>query len=172
MRRRWDVSVRVASFRCAAIPRKRLRAATAASTPAAGAFDTPQQAADALVDAAEKFDVAALTQILGPDGKDIVFSGEFAQDRKHAADFAAQAREKKSVSVDPKTGVRAFLLVGNEDWPFPVPLVKRGGKWPLTAKPAGRNCCTAASAPMNWMPSRSAMATWKRSTNMRFSSAG
>ena len=107
--------------------------------PAAGArsFDTPQQAADALVDAAEKFDVAALTQIFGPDGNDIVFSGEFAQDRKHAADFAAEAREKKSVSVDPKSGNRAFLLVGNEDWPFPVPLVKRGEKWFFDGK-AGR----------------------------------
>jgi len=100
-------------------------------------FDTPQQAADALVDAAGNFDVAALTSIFGPDGNDIVFSGEFAQDRKHAADFAAQAREKKNVSVDPKSGNRAFLLVGNEDWPFPVPLVKRGGKWFFDSK-AGR----------------------------------
>ncbi len=100
-------------------------------------FDTPQQAADALVDAAEKFDLVALTQIFGPDGDDIVFSGEFAQDRKHATDFAAEAREKKSVSVDPKNGSRAFLLVGNEDWPFPVPLVKRGEKWFFDGK-AGR----------------------------------
>jgi hypothetical protein len=56
-------------------------------------------------------------------------AGEFAQDRKRAADFAVQAREKKSVSIDPKSGNRAFLLVGNEKWPFPVPLVKRGEKW-------------------------------------------
>src|SRR5690242_13085198 len=128
-----------------------LRAQPPASKPAASAaaataapawsggklFDTPRQAADALVDAAERFDVAALTQIFGPDGSDIVFSGEFAQDRKHAADFAAQAREKKSVSVDPKGGNRAFLLVGNEDWPFPVPIVKRGEKWFFDGK-AGR----------------------------------
>jgi hypothetical protein len=79
--------------------------------------------------AAVNFDVPALTEIFGPDGEDIIFSGEFAQDRKHAADFAAEAREKRSVSVDPKTGARAFLIVGNEDWPFPVPLVKRGEKW-------------------------------------------
>jgi hypothetical protein len=103
----------------------------------ARSFDTARQAADALVDAAEKFDVDALTQIFGPGGEDIVFSGEFAQDRKHAADFAAEAREKKSVSVDPKSGNRAFLLVGNEDWPFPVPLVKKGHKWSFDAK-AGR----------------------------------
>jgi hypothetical protein len=111
--------------------------AATASSAATRMFDTPQQAADALVDAAGNFDVAALTSIFGPDGNDIVFSGEFAQDRKHAADFAAQAREKKNVSVDPKSGNRAFLLVGNEDWPFPVPLVKRGGKWFFDSK-AGR----------------------------------
>jgi hypothetical protein len=97
-------------------------------------FDTPQQAADALVDAAEKHDVATLTQIFGPAGKDIVISGEPALDRKHAADFAAQARQKTNISVDPKTGNRAFLLVGNEDWPFPVPLVRAGGKWFFDSK--------------------------------------
>jgi hypothetical protein len=106
------------------------------AAPSAGAkrFDTPQKAANALVDAAEKFDVVALTEIFGPDGDDVVFSGEFAQDRKRAADFAAEAREKKSVSVDPKSGSRAFLLVGIEDWPFPVPLVKRGDKWFFDSK--------------------------------------
>ena len=92
-------------------------------------FGTPQQAADALVDAADKFDVVRLAQIFGPTGHDVVFSGEFSQDRKHAADFASEAREKKSVSVDPKIGNRAFLIVGNEDWPFPVPIVKKDSKW-------------------------------------------
>lgn len=97
-------------------------------------FDSPQQAANALIDAAEKFDVAALSQIFGPGGEAVVFSGEFAQDRKHAADFAAEAHEKKSVSVDPKNGNRAFLLVGNEDWPFPVPIVKTANKWSFDGK--------------------------------------
>jgi len=100
-------------------------------------FDTSQLAADALVDAAEKFDVDALEAIFGPDGDDIVLSGEYAQDRQRALDFAAQAREKKSVSVDPKTGNRAFLIVGDEDWPFPVPIVKANGRWYFDAK-AGR----------------------------------
>jgi len=100
-------------------------------------FDTPQQAADALVAAAEKFDERVLKEIFGPGGEDIVFSGEYPQDRKRASDFAAEAREKKSVSVDSKKGNRAFLLVGNEDWPFPVPIVKLGAKWAFDAK-AGR----------------------------------
>ena len=110
----------------------------AASAAGAKVFDTPQQAADALVSAAEKFDVAALTEIFGPDGDDVVFSGEFAQDRKRAADFTAQAHEKTKVSVDRKSRNRAFVLVGNEDWPFPVPLVKRGEKWFFDSKAGGQ----------------------------------
>lgn len=104
---------------------------------AAMTFDSPKQAADVLINAAEKFDVTELARIFGPGGDDIVFTGEFAQDRKHAANFAAEAREKESISVDPKTKTRAFVLVGNEDWPFPVPIVKRGAKWTFDAK-AGR----------------------------------
>ncbi len=78
-----------------------------------------------------------LAQIFGTGGEDIVFTGEYPQDRQHAANFVAEAHEKKSVSVDPKSGARAFLLVGDEDWPFPVPLVKTGEKWFFDAK-AGR----------------------------------
>jgi hypothetical protein len=115
-------------------PAKTAPAAPGAPAAVARGFDTPQQAADVLIDAAEKFDVVALAQIFGPHGEDIVFSGEFAQDKQHAANFVAEAREKKSVSVDPKSGNRAFLLVGNEDWPFPVPIVKRGDKWSFDAK--------------------------------------
>jgi hypothetical protein len=97
-------------------------------------FDSPQQAANALVDAAEKFDVGTLEEIFGPGNEDIVLSGEFAQDRERATEFAKQAREKKNISVDPRSGRRAFLLVGKEDWPFPVPIVKTGNRWSFDAK--------------------------------------
>lgn len=100
-------------------------------------FDSPRQAADALVAAAKAFDVAALEEIFGSDGDDIVLSGEFPQDRQRAADFAREAVEKQKISVDPKRANRAFLLVGTEDWPFPVPLVKTGSKWFFDAQ-AGR----------------------------------
>jgi hypothetical protein len=113
------------------------KTAPASAAVAAKTFDSPQQAADALVAAAEQFDQRLLGEIFGPGGEDIVFSGEYPQDRKRAADFAAEAHEKKSVSVDSKKGNRAFLLVGNEDWPFPVPIVKLGAKWAFDAK-AGR----------------------------------
>jgi hypothetical protein len=101
-----------------------------ASASAVKTFDTPQQAADALVSAAEQWDETALAQIFGPDGgDDIAFTGDTVQDRQRATDFAAEAREKKTVSVDTTRGNRAFLLVGNESWPFPVPIVKKGSKW-------------------------------------------
>ena len=100
-------------------------------------FDTPQSAADTLIAAAGKFDVGALTSLFGPGGEDIVFSGEYPQDKQRALDFAAEAKEKMSVAIDPKTGSRAFLLVGNEDWPFPVPIVKQGNRWSFDAD-AGR----------------------------------
>src|SRR5262252_8536937 len=112
-------------------------ASTAESATRAKNFDTPQQAADALVAAAEKFDVPELIEIFGPGGDDIVLTGEYPQDRQRAFDFAAQAHEKQGVSLDRKRGSRAFLMVGNENWPFPVPIVKTSGKWSFDAK-AGR----------------------------------
>ena len=100
-------------------------------------FDTPQQAADAIVEAAEKFDVTALKQIVGAGNADVILSGEEPQDRERTANFAAAAREKMNISVDPKRRSRAFLLVGKDDWPFPMPIVKRGNQWSFDAK-AGR----------------------------------
>ena len=97
-------------------------------------FATPQQAADALIDAAEKFDVAALEDIFGPEGRDIIRTGEDVQDREQARAFAAQARKKKSVALDRRNRNLAFLSIGQDDWPFPVPLIKRGGKWSFDAK--------------------------------------
>ena len=115
------------------------KAAAASTSSASGAkgFDTPQQAVAALIDAAGKFDELDLIQIFGPGGDDIVLTGEYPQDRQRALDFAAEAREKSVVSVDPKNRNRSFLLVGLENWPFPVPIVKRADKWYFDAK-AGR----------------------------------
>lgn len=115
------------------------KAGPATNTVSAGlrGFATPEQAADTLVAAAEDFDVYKLTQLFGSDGMDVVFTGEVALDRQHATNFAAEAHEQKKVTVDPKNGSRAFVLVGKEDWPFPVPLVKRNQQWFFDSK-AGR----------------------------------
>jgi Protein of unknown function (DUF2950) len=112
-------------------------AATAPASAKPEGFATPELAADAIVDAAARFDVAAITRILGRGQQDVVLSGESARDRERAAAFAAQAHEKHEISLNPLNPGRAFLLVGEHDWPFPVPIVKRDGKWSFDAA-AGR----------------------------------
>jgi hypothetical protein len=106
----------------------------AAPADATRTFSSPDAAANALIDAAEKFDVPALEQILGPGGKDIIHTGEPARDREIAQQFAEQGRTQMEVSVDPKTKKRAFLSVGSDNWPFPVPIVKSGTTWSFDSK--------------------------------------
>ena len=89
-------------------------------------FATAPEAANALIDAAEQFDETALAEILGADGYDIVHTGEPARDREVAKEFAALARMKTKVSMPSKNPHRAFLLIGADEWPFPVPIVKAG----------------------------------------------
>ena len=113
--------------------------ATTAAPATAGpqTFESAEKAADALVEAAEKFNVTSLIRLVGSQGEDLVLTGEYAQDRERAEEFAAQARKKKQVALDPKTDARAYLLVGEQDWPFALPIVKRDGRWSFDAA-AGR----------------------------------
>lgn len=112
-------------------------ATKAQSTAKAKSFSSAQAAADALIDAAEKFDLAALTEILGPDSYDIIHTGEPARDREVAQKFAEQARIKTKVSFQPKNPRRAILEIGEDDWPFAVPIIKVGSTWSFDSK-AGR----------------------------------
>jgi hypothetical protein len=100
-------------------------------------FDTPEQAAEALVKAAENYDVPALLEILGDAGKDLVATEDSVNDKNTAAAFAALAHEKHSIKLDPGKPSRAILVVGNNDWPMPVPIVNRNGKWSFDSQ-AGR----------------------------------
>jgi len=109
----------------------------AAGMQGAEPFNSPEQAADTLIEAASKSDTKAMQKIFGLQGYRLISTGEEGQDREHAAEFVAQAKERKTVSIDPKSRNRAFLVVGNEGWPFPVPIVKRNGKWSFDAA-AGR----------------------------------
>jgi hypothetical protein len=110
------------------------------AAPAAGqlAFDSPKQAADALIRAAEANDVPALLKIFGPDGKAIVDSGDAVRDRNDRTKFAEKAREKTNVSLDEADPKKAVLVVGNDDWPLPVPIVETKGKWRFDSKQGRR----------------------------------
>jgi hypothetical protein len=101
--------------------------AAAASQPGQKQFDTPKQAADALIEVAGNFDVTAAKEILGPDSEDIISSEDPVMDKNRALAFAAKAKEKNSIEVDKKDPKRAILLVGNDNFPLPIPIVKRKG---------------------------------------------
>jgi hypothetical protein len=133
-------SLRIPLSACAALAFCFLsRGSEAATTaPEQKGFDTHQLAAEALIQAAETFDVPALTSILGPGSEDLVASEDPVQDKSRAVAFAAKAREKNSTAVDPKNPDRAVFYIGNEEWPLPIPIVKRKGKWYFDTK-AGRD---------------------------------
>ena len=92
-------------------------------------FASHQEAVEALVAAAEKFDEKSLEAILGPNSFDIIHTGEPVRDKEMATEFAAQTRTKQSLTKDPRNPNRLILNVGSDEWPFPVPLVKLGDKW-------------------------------------------
>src|SRR6266853_89980 len=101
--------------------------AASAVQPAQKQFDTPQQAADALIQVAANFDVAAAKEILGPDSEDIVASEDPVQDKNRAAQFAAKAKEKNSVEIDKKNPNRAIVLVGNDEFCFTIGIGSKKG---------------------------------------------
>jgi hypothetical protein len=101
------------------------------------AFATPEAAADSLVAATERFDVAALREILGPEGEDIIASEDTVLDRMNATAFAQEARAALRLERD-STGDVITLVVGLDEWPLPIPLVTDGGQWKFDAA-AGRD---------------------------------
>ena len=110
------------------------KSATATAPVGARAFATTDDAADALIKAAGEFNVDELMAILGPEGKDIVASKDTVQDKNNAQQFAKDAAAKKTVETSKSNPNRATLIVGNNDWPHPVPLVNVNGKWYFDAK--------------------------------------
>jgi len=93
------------------------------------AFDTPEAAAQALIDAAAKNDTAQLAEIFGPQGKSLLTSGNPEQDKAEREEFASIAKGKHMLEKDSMNLDRMILAVGSEDWPYPVPLVRTNGKW-------------------------------------------
>jgi len=135
------LSLRLLVALCCLLSAAVMAQSTAAAKPAASqssrfgrAFDSPQQAADALIKAATDYDVPELLAIFGPDGEQIVTGGDEVQDKKNAIDFAKMAQEKNTVSLSVSDPNVATLMVGGDDWPLPVPIVKKNGKWYFNSK--------------------------------------
>jgi hypothetical protein len=92
-------------------------------------FASADAAGKALVAAAANYDTAAIKEILGPGSDDIINTGEPNRDKELVTEFGKLGSVKESVALDPRTKTRAFLQVGDDDWPFPVPIVKSGTEW-------------------------------------------
>lgn len=97
-------------------------------------FNTPKEAADSLVQAAATFDVAALKEILGPDSADLVNSEDPVADKNRAIAFADKTKEKMSLETDSKNSNRVTLIVGNDGFPMPIPIVRKKSKWLFDTK--------------------------------------
>ena len=122
------LSTSIAASEKKATPAKK-QEAQATPQPAQKQFDTPKQAADALVQVATNFDVTAAKEVLGPDGEDIISSEDQVMDKNRATAFANKAKEKMSVETNKQNRNQAILIVGNDNFPLPIPIVKQKGKW-------------------------------------------
>lgn len=96
------------------------------------AYATPEEAVSAFVVAIQNDDTAALKNILGPGTDDLISSGDPIADKDSRADFVAMYQEKHAISADGDN--KKVLVIGNNDWPMPIPLMKKDGKWSFDGK--------------------------------------
>ena len=94
-------------------------------------FAAPEEAVQELVAAARANDVKAMLALLGPGAKDIVSTGDAAEDRATYERFSKAYDEANR--IDLQGGATAILVVGKDEWPFPVPLVKSDAGWRFDA---------------------------------------
>lgn len=94
-------------------------------------FPSPQEAMSALVRAVEGRDQSALAKIFGPDFNQLL-SGDPVEDNKDLNDFAAGLQESAQLRKD--SDAKYTLLAGTDNWPTPIPIVKRGEDWVFDTK--------------------------------------
>jgi hypothetical protein len=104
-----------------------LPASSMAQQPGQKTFATAEEASNALVTAAQSNDREALLEILGPGGKQIISSGDEAQDAQDRANFVQKYQEMHRLVKEPDG--TTTLYIGAENWPTPIPLVNKGTLW-------------------------------------------
>jgi len=95
--------------------------------PVERSFATPEEATEALVAAVRSGDARAIGQVLGPGSDRLVRSGDPVADRRSRERFIAAYDKRSTIERDGEA--KATLLVGENDWPFPFPLVRRADRW-------------------------------------------
>ena len=99
-------------------------------------FTSPDEALKSLVKAIRSGDTKGLVAILGPGSREIISSGDPVADKAGRERFV-KLYDEKIVIEGAETG-RAVFSIGNEDYPYPIPLVKKGNAWRFDAK-AGKD---------------------------------
>jgi len=94
-------------------------------------FATPEDAVKALADAVKAGNLADVIAIFAPEGKELAESSDPKTGQQNRQIFAVAFKEGWHL-VDSGANKKT-LVVGNEDWPFPVPLIKQSGKWRFDA---------------------------------------
>jgi len=94
-------------------------------------FPAPDDAAKALLEAARSDDKNQIIAVFGSHEAELLSSGDELEDKNNRSNFISLAQEKMTVE---KIGEdRAVVHVGNTDWPFPIPIVKKGANWQFDA---------------------------------------
>lgn len=101
--------------------------AAASKEPKQKTFGTPEAAVQAFVDAVRQFQRAEIMKILGPRGEEVISSGDEVADRLARERFLSGYDEKHTVAK--RNPSFAELIIGNANWPFPIPLIKTGKRW-------------------------------------------
>ena len=99
------------------------------STPALAQqlFATPEDAVSALVGAAKAGDQSKIATILGPGGEEVAKSGDPVADQNAREKFIAEYDAKHA--VEPEGNGTQTLIIGEDNWPFPIPMVNKDGQW-------------------------------------------
>lgn len=90
-------------------------------------FASPEEACRALYQAAKANDEKALLDLLGPEGKDVVSSGDTEEDTRNREHFAKRYEEMSRLVKEPDGSVTIYI--GAQNWPYPIPIVSKGNLW-------------------------------------------
>ncbi len=90
-------------------------------------YSSAAEASEALVTALQKEDEPSLLKVLGASTKDVLSSGDEAEDKQHRAQFVQKYRQMHRLVIEPD-GLTT-LYIGAENWPTPIPLVRKGASW-------------------------------------------
>lgn len=117
-------------------------------------FKTPEEAVEALVRAARSGDSKSVVSILGPGSQELVSSGDPVEDAEVRKEYLAAYDAGHRIVSEP--GKPSVLVIGPDNWPFPIPMVQRDGQW-IFDVPAGREEVLARRIGRNELSTMKAM---------------